>query len=55
MCTANRFAAIANAAYAKAAQVDRAFTDTQSFFETYLRYSFDPGYIPEKIDSLTRR
>lgn len=48
------FAAIANAAYAKATQDERAFTDAQGFFETYLRYSFEQGHIPDKVDSSTR-
>lgn len=48
------FAAIANAAYARAAGDMRAAADALSFFDTYLTYSFDPGRIPPKVDPRTR-
>lgn len=48
------FAAIANAAYARAAGDARAERDALRCFETYLRYSFAPGWIPSKTDAQTR-
>lgn len=44
------FAAIANAAYAKAAGDSRAATDAVKNFETYLRFSFTPGVMPPKFE-----
>ena len=48
------FAAIANAAYAHAAADAQAERDALRCFETYLRYSFQPGWIPPKTDAQTR-
>lgn len=48
------FAAIANAAYAKATGDTRAAADAVSFFDTYLRHSFEPGVMPAKVDPETR-
>jgi N-acylglucosamine 2-epimerase len=48
------FAAIANAAYAKVTGDPRAAADAVSFFETYLRHSFEPGVMPAKVDPETR-
>lgn len=48
------FAAIANAAYARAAGDDQAATDAERFFATYLQYSFEPGFIPAKSNPQTR-
>ncbi|MBU6238696.1 MAG: AGE family epimerase/isomerase, partial [Planctomycetes bacterium] len=47
------FAAIANAAYARASGDTRAAGDAVGFFETFLRYSFGTGLIPAKIDAST--
>jgi N-acylglucosamine 2-epimerase len=44
------FAAIANAAYAKATGDDRAATDAMKCFNTYLRHSFTPGVMPAKAE-----
>lgn len=44
------FAAIANAAYAKATGDVRAAEDAVRIFETYLRYSFTPGVLPPKYE-----
>ena len=48
------FAAIANAAYAKATGDARAAADAQKFFATYLDYSFQPGRMEPKVDPQTR-
>lgn len=48
------FAAIANAAFARATGDGRAADDAIAFFETYLSHSFDPGRMPPKIDPSTR-
>lgn len=48
------FASIANAAYAVAAQDQQAHDDARRYFETYLKYSFEPGLIPPKTDPNTR-
>jgi N-acylglucosamine 2-epimerase len=45
------FAAIANAAYAKATGDERYASDAIRFFETYLRYSFSPGVMQPKFES----
>src|SRR5512137_2707766 len=42
------FAAIANAAYAKATGEARAAEDAQTVFAAYLRYSFEPGVMKPK-------
>ncbi|MGE4182234.1 MAG: AGE family epimerase/isomerase [Limisphaerales bacterium] len=44
------FAAIANAAFAKAAGDSRAATDAVGNFETYLRFSFTPGVMLPKFE-----
>ena len=44
------FAAIANAAYAKAAGDSRARDDAAKTFATYLRYSFTPGVMSPKFE-----
>jgi len=44
------FAAIANAAYAKATGDARAAEDAVKFFATYLRQSFTPGVMPPKFE-----
>jgi N-acylglucosamine 2-epimerase len=48
------FASIANAAFARAADDDRAESDALRYFANYLRYSFDGDLIPAKIDPTTR-
>ncbi len=48
------FAAIANAAYARAGADARAADDAVSCFAAYLRYSFQPGLIPPKSSPATR-
>lgn len=48
------FAAIANAAFARATGDAKAAGDAVTFFETYLSYSFDPGRMPSKVDVATR-
>lgn len=48
------FAAIANAAYARAAGDARAADDAASYFATYLSYSFEPGLMPAKVSPETR-
>jgi N-acylglucosamine 2-epimerase len=48
------FAAIANAAYARASGDAQAADDAVSFFATYLDYSFTPGRIPSKSSAETR-
>lgn len=48
------FAAIANAAYARASGDDRAASDAQRYFATYLKYSFEKGVIPAKSNPRTR-
>jgi N-acylglucosamine 2-epimerase len=48
------FAAIANAAYARATGDARAADDAVSYFATYLGYSFGPGRIPPKVSAETR-
>ncbi|MFO0847078.1 MAG: AGE family epimerase/isomerase [Gemmataceae bacterium] len=48
------FAAIANAAYARAAGDERARADAVRYFETYLDHSFTPGRMPPKVDPATR-
>lgn len=42
------FAAISYAAYARASGEDRAAADALAAWETYLRYSFEPGVMPPK-------
>ena len=44
------FAAVANAAYAKAAGDARAAEDALKLFSTYLRYSFEPGVMNPKFE-----
>lgn len=44
------FAAIANAAYAKASGDSRAAEDATRIFETYLRYCFEPGVMAPKFE-----
>jgi len=44
------FAALANAAYAKATGDARAAADAVKTFETYLRYSFTPGVMTPKFE-----
>jgi N-acylglucosamine 2-epimerase len=44
------FAAIANAAYAKASGDSRAAEEAARFFATYLRLSFGPGVMPPKFE-----
>jgi N-acylglucosamine 2-epimerase len=44
------FAAIANAAYAKATGEARAAEDAQTVFAAYLRYSFEPGVMKPKFE-----
>ena len=48
------FAAIANAAIARATGDSRAAQDAVVYFESYLSHSFEPGRMPAKVDSLTR-
>ncbi len=48
------FAAIANAAYAKATGDSQAAEEAITHFESYLSYSFDPGRIPPKVDTASR-
>jgi N-acylglucosamine 2-epimerase len=48
------FAAIAHAAYARASGDARAEVDAVSFFEAYLRYSFDGDRIAAKVNATTR-
>jgi N-acylglucosamine 2-epimerase len=48
------FAAIANAAYARAAGDDRAANDAVSHFAAFLSHSFDAGTMPPKVDPATR-
>jgi N-acylglucosamine 2-epimerase len=48
------FAAIANAAYARAAGDGRAAEDAVACFARYLKYSFEPGLIPPKVSAETR-
>ncbi len=48
------FAAIANAAYAKATGDQQAHSEALTYFSTYLRHSFEPGLMPAKVDSHTR-
>jgi len=48
------FAAIANAAYAKATGDARAAQDATRNFATYLHHSFTPGVMPPKTDPDTR-
>jgi len=45
------FAAIANAAFAKAAGDARAAEDAVKFFATYLNHSFTPGVMPPKYEA----
>ena len=45
------FAAIANAAYAKASGDARAAEDALKTFATYLRYSFEPGVMAPKLEA----
>lgn len=44
------FAAIANAAYASAAQNEQAASDARHCFGSYLHYSFTPGAVPTKFE-----
>lgn len=48
------FAAIASAAYARAAGDGRAADDAVAFFAAYLNHSFDAGRMPPKVDPTTR-
>ncbi|HEX8914528.1 MAG TPA: AGE family epimerase/isomerase, partial [Humisphaera sp.] len=48
------FAAIANAAYARATGEARAADDAVRHFATYLRHSFEPGVMPPKVSPETR-
>ncbi|MEZ6139439.1 MAG: AGE family epimerase/isomerase [Zavarzinella sp.] len=48
------FAAMANAAYARATGDERAATDAQHYFVTYLEYSFGNGKSLPKTDPTTR-
>lgn len=48
------FAAIGSAAYARAANDDRAATEATTYFDTYLHHSFTPGVMPPKTDPDTR-
>ncbi len=48
------FAAIANAAYARASGDARAAADAVAFFEAYLSYSFEPDRMLPKVDAATR-
>lgn len=48
------FAAIGNAAFAKAAGDSRAAADAVEFFATFLNHSFTPGVMPPKTDPSTR-
>jgi N-acylglucosamine 2-epimerase len=48
------FAAIAHAAYAKAARDERAREDALRAFAAYLRHSFKPGVMPLKVAPETR-
>ena len=48
------FAAIANAAFARATNDERAEIDARNFFANYLKFSYGNGLIPSKIDQSTR-
>jgi N-acylglucosamine 2-epimerase len=48
------FAAIANAAYARASGDSQSARDAVAFFNTYLQYSFDAELIPAKVIASTR-
>lgn len=48
------FAAIANAALARAAGDSQAAEDAVNFFESYLAFSFEADRIPAKVDQKTR-
>ncbi|MFO0875870.1 MAG: AGE family epimerase/isomerase [Gemmataceae bacterium] len=48
------FAAIAQAAYARAARDEQAHTEAWSYFARYLLHSFDPGQAIPKVDPTTR-
>jgi N-acylglucosamine 2-epimerase len=48
------FAAIANAAYARATGDSQAAEDALAYFDTYLTHSFQPGRMPPKVDAQTR-
>lgn len=48
------FAAIANAAFARATGDSRSADDAVAFFHNYLSHSFDPGGIPPKLDAASR-
>jgi len=48
------FAAIGNAAYAKATGDERAADEALQYFDTYLHHSFTPGVMPPKTDPTTR-
>jgi len=48
------FAAIGNAAYAKASGDARAAEEALQYFATYLHHSFTPGVMPAKTDPATR-
>ena len=48
------FAAMANAAYARATGDDRAAGDAIRFFDAYLDRSFTPGRMPPKVEPATR-
>ncbi len=45
------FAAIGNAAYAAVTGDDRAAEDAIRYFETFLRHSFEPGWMPPKYET----
>lgn len=45
------FAAVSNAAFAKATGDARAADEALNAFETYLRWSFEPGVMPPKLES----
>jgi len=51
MCFSESFAAIAHAAYAKAAGDARSAEDAARIFATYLRHSFEPGVMSPKFES----
>ncbi len=48
------FAAMANAAYAKAAGDERAAEDAARYFDSYLDFSFTPGKTPAKVEPAAR-
>lgn len=48
------FAAIAFATFARATGEERATREALAAFEAYLRFSFEPGQMPAKVDEQTR-